>query len=71
MSPTDTTLLTVHLPSPLAEQLENFVSRLGCTRSVVVSQALAMWIRMQEQAAYEGEKVRGTRAVPGPENDQA
>jgi hypothetical protein len=52
MAPTDTTLLTVHLPSRLAEDLEILVANLGRSRSWMVTQALLAWISTGEEAGY-------------------
>lgn len=55
MDPNDTTLLTVHLPSRLAEELEKLVVRLGRTRSWIMTQALLAWVPTSEEASYMDE----------------
>lgn len=53
MAPNDTTMLIAHLPSPLVEELEQFALSRGCTRSAVVTAALAAWMSQQEQTAHQ------------------
>ena len=49
MSPTDTKVLTAHVPLPLAEKVDQMAARLERSRGWIVKQALSDWIALEEE----------------------
>ena len=49
MSQTETKVLTAHVPLPLAEKVDLMAARLERSRGWIVKQALAAWIKQEEE----------------------
>ena len=49
MSPAETKVLTAHVPLPLAEKVDLMATRLERSRGWIVKQALAAWIKQEEE----------------------
>jgi len=49
MAPTDTKVLTAHVPLPLAEKIDQMAARLERSRGWVVKQALVAWVDQEEE----------------------
>lgn len=49
MTPTDTKVLTAHVPLPLADKIDQFAARLDRSRGWIVKQALADWVEQEEE----------------------
>ena len=49
MAPTDTRVLTAHVPLPLAEKVDQMAARLDRSRGWVVKQALSTWVAQEEE----------------------
>jgi predicted transcriptional regulator len=49
MAPTDTKVLTAHVPLPLAEKVDRMAARLDRSRGWVVKQALSTWVAQEEE----------------------
>jgi predicted transcriptional regulator len=49
MSQTETKVLTAHVPLPLAEKVDLMATRLERSRGWIVKQALAAWIKQEEE----------------------
>ncbi len=45
----ETRVLTAHVPSPLAEKVDQMASRLERSRGWIVKQALTAWIEAEEE----------------------
>jgi predicted transcriptional regulator len=43
-----TRVLTVHVPLPLAQKVENLASHLGRSRGWIINQALITWVEREE-----------------------
>lgn len=50
MSDTTTRVLTAHVPLPLAEKVDELAARLDRSRGWIIKQALAAWVRQQNEA---------------------
>jgi predicted transcriptional regulator len=44
-----TKVLTAHIPLPLAEKVDQFATRLECSRTWIIKQALSAWIDREEE----------------------
>ncbi|HLA34844.1 MAG TPA: ribbon-helix-helix domain-containing protein [Rhodocyclaceae bacterium] len=51
MIPTDTRVLTAHVPRPLAEKIDQAAARLERSRSWIVKQALTAWIDHEDECS--------------------
>ena len=49
MSKTETRVLTVHVPVPLAETVDDLARRMERSRGWILKQALAAWIAQEEE----------------------
>jgi len=49
MARTTTKVLTAHVPLPLAEKVDKIAARLERSRGWIVKQALAAWVRQEEE----------------------
>lgn len=49
MPQTKTKVLTAHVPLPLAKKVDKIAARLDRSRGWVVKQALAAWVRQEEE----------------------
>ena len=49
MTPTDTEVLTAHVPLELAERIGQLAERLGRSRGWVVEEALTAWVEQEEE----------------------
>jgi predicted transcriptional regulator len=49
MAKTATRVLTVHVPVPLAERVDQMADRLERSRGWILKQALSSWISMEEE----------------------
>ena len=49
MSKTETKVLTAHVPSSLAEQVDLMAARLERSRGWIVKQALVAWLKQEEE----------------------
>lgn len=49
MMPTDTKVLTAHVPLPLAEKVDKLAARLERSRGWIIKQALTAWIDQEEE----------------------
>ena len=49
MGHTNTKVLTVHVPLPLAEKVDQLAARLERSRGWIVKQALTAWIEQEEE----------------------
>lgn len=49
MAPTETKVVTAHVPLPLAEKIDQMAARLERSRGWVVKQALAAWVDQEEE----------------------
>ena len=49
MAPTETKVLTAHVPLPLAEKVDLLAARLERSRGWVVKQALSAWVDQEEE----------------------
>ena len=49
MAQTATKVLTAHVPLPLAEKVDMIAARLERSRGWIVKQALAAWVRQEEE----------------------
>ena len=49
MAQTETKVLTVHVPLPLAEKVDQFATRLERSRGWIMKQALSAWIDQEEE----------------------
>ncbi len=47
--PSETKVLTAHVPLPLAEKVDQLAARLERSRGWVIKQALAAWVDMEEE----------------------
>lgn len=47
--PTETRVLTAHVPLPLAEKVDELAARLERPRAWIVKQALSAWIDQEEE----------------------
>jgi len=48
MAPTDTRVVTAHVPIPLAEKVDQLAAQLERSRGWIVKQALSAWIEQEE-----------------------
>ena len=48
MAPTETRVLTAHVPIPLAEKVDQIAARLERSRGWIMKQALSAWIEQEE-----------------------
>ncbi|MEO5331743.1 MAG: ribbon-helix-helix domain-containing protein [Magnetococcus sp. YQC-5] len=44
----DTELLTVHVPLPMVEKMDQLAARFECSRGWIITQALTAWIDQEE-----------------------
>ena len=49
MAPTETKVLTAHVPLPLAEKVDQMAARLERSRGWIMKQALSAWIAQEEE----------------------
>ncbi|AKU11291.1 hypothetical protein AzCIB_1389 [Azoarcus sp. CIB] len=49
MAPTETKVLTAHIPLPLAEKVDQMAARLERSRGWIMKQALSAWIDQEEE----------------------
>lgn len=52
MMPTETRVLTAHVPLPLAEKVDELAARLERPRAWIVKQALSAWIDREEERRH-------------------
>ncbi|SEA30940.1 CopG family ribbon-helix-helix protein [Alkalimonas amylolytica] len=48
-SPSETKVLTAHVPLPLAEKVDQLANRLERSRGWIIKQALAAWVAQEEE----------------------
>lgn len=49
MAPTDTRVVTAHVPISLAEKVDRMAARLERSRGWIIKQALSAWIEQEEE----------------------
>ena len=49
MAPTDTRVVTAHVPISLAEKVDQMAARLERSRGWIIKQALSAWIEQEEE----------------------
>ena len=71
MQKTETRVLTVHVPIPLADRIDRLAKDLNHPRSWVMKQALLAWVTHEEGVKYRALLEAGYRAMAADKEREA